>query len=144
MNDDFISGYIERKKDGEYSGSIKVDGVDLSPITATLFKQDGNLYLWLKRKDIMEYDYDTSSFITRKREPQWECYLKRKLQDNTSVIKGEFIFLRFKYTITGIWDSIIGDKQRINLFVERLPLKEQTLLKEINERKKKDDGGKRG
>ena len=142
MNEDFISGYVERKKDGEYSGVLKIDGVDLSPIVATLFKQDGKTYLWLRRKDIMEYDYDTSSFITRKREPQWECYLESDLQNNSPIMKGQFIFLRFKYSITGVWDVVIGEKQRINLFVERLPLKEQTLLNEINERKKNDDGGK--
>lgn len=142
MNEDFISGYVERKKDGEYSGVLKIDGVDLSPIVATLFRQDCNKYLWLRRKDIMEYDYDTSSFITRKREPQWECYLESDLQNNSPIMKGQFIFLRFKYSITGVWDVVIGEKQRINLFVERLPLKEQTLLNEINERKRNDDGGK--
>lgn len=142
MNEDFISGYVERKKDGDYSGVLKIDGVDLSPIVATLFRQDGNKYLWLRRKDIMEYDYDTSSFITRKREPQWECYLESGLQNNSPIMKGQFIFLRFKYSITGVWDVVIGEKQRINLFVERLPLKAQTLLNEINERKRNDDGGK--
>jgi hypothetical protein len=57
-------------------------------------------------------------------------------------MKGQFIFLRFKYSITGVWDVVIGEKQRINLFVERLPLKKQTLLNEINERKRKNDSGK--
>jgi hypothetical protein len=46
--------------------------------------------------------------------------------------------MRFKYSITGVWDKILGnDKQRLNLFVERLPLTQQTIINSINESKKK-------
>jgi hypothetical protein len=51
--------------------------------------------------------------------------------------KGEFAFMRFRFSITGVWDKVLGkDKQRLNLFVERLPLPEQTIINSINEAKK--------
>jgi hypothetical protein len=45
--------------------------------------------------------------------------------------------LRFRYSIVGVWDNILGkDKQRLNLFVERLPMSQQTIVNRINERKR--------
>lgn len=136
MSEDFIDGYVEKDQDGTYGGKIKIDGVDLSPICASLFKENGVPYLWLRRKPIMDYDAASSSYKTRAREPQWESYLKK---DGVSgMYKGVFVFLRFKYSITGIWDSSFGmdSQQRLNLFVERLPISEQTILQSINQRKR--------
>lgn len=141
MNEEGISGCVTRDKDGKYSGWIKVDGVDLSPISAMPFKDGDDVFVWLKRKEIMEYDIQTSSYKTRKREPQWECYLKKENNNNNIVYKGEFVFLKFKYRITAMWDLSFGDvdQQTLNLFVERLPKSEQTILQGINERKRKYD-----
>ena len=51
------------------------------------------------------------------------------------------MFLRFKYSIVGVWDNVFGkDKQRLNLFVERLPMSEQTIINSNNERKLKENG----
>lgn len=134
----YINGSIERKNGGRYEGSVKVQGIDLSPIEATFFKDDnGDSYLWLKRAPIMEYDFDTQSYRTRKRKPVFEAYLKKQLDENVVAYKGEFMFMRFKFSIIGIWDTILGkENQRLNLFVERLPMSQQTILNDINERKK--------
>jgi hypothetical protein len=35
-----------------------------------------------------------------------------------------------------VWDKILGnEKQRLNLFVERLPMSQQTIVNSINEQK---------
>jgi len=143
MNDfgDYINGHIQRKAGGKYEGQIIVDGVDLSPIEATYFTKDHKNYLWIKRKPIMEFDIESGSFITRKRKPDFECYLEKQINGNVVEYKGVFTFLRFRYSIIGVWDKILGkDLQRLNLYVERLPLKEQTILKGINERKRNNGG----
>ena len=133
FSNDYINGYIERKVEGRCEGIISIDNVNLSPIEGTYFEQDGDKYLWLKRKPIMEYDFETQSYKTRHREPRWECYLKKDID----TYRGEFAFLRFRYSIVGIWDKVIGlDKGRMNFFVERLPMNEQTILNGINERKR--------
>lgn len=138
MDNDYINGFIEKEHSGQWCGEIRVDGVDLSPITATPFKQDGKTFIWLKRKDIMEYDYQTSSYKTRKREPQWECYLEKTMSGSDVIYKGEFVFLRFRYSIKALWEvNMAGlNQNRLNLFVERLPMSEQTILNGVNERKK--------
>ena len=62
-------------------------------------------------------------------------------QDGVIEYKGEFMFMRFRFSIVGVWDKILGrdtNRQRLNLFVERLPMSEQTLLNSINERKRND------
>lgn len=136
---DYINGYIERKAGGIYDGTLRVDGIDLSPVEATFFKDKGKNYVWLKRKPIMEYDFDTQSYRTRQREPRWEAYLEKQLDGSVMAYKGEFIFLRFKYSIVGVWDAVLGkDKSRLNLYVERLPMSQQTILQGINERKRKE------
>jgi hypothetical protein len=138
-NDDYINGYVERKKDGTYGGSITIDGINLQGgITAVYFKDDGENYLWLRRKRVLEYDYESQSYKERDARPQFEAYLKKQLDGNTVAYKGTFIFMRFKYNITGVWDKILGnDRQRLNLYIERLPLCDQTIINNINESKKK-------
>lgn len=134
---DYINGHIERKSGGKYEGQIIVDGVDLSPIEATYFVQDHKNYLWIRRKPIMEFDIERQQYITRRRKPDFECYLEKQVNGGVVEYKGVFTFLRFRYSMVGVWDRILGkDLQRLNLYVERLPLKEQTILKGINERKR--------
>ena len=137
MNDDYINGYIERKQGGRYEGKLSIDGILLPSITATYFKDDGENYLWLRRKKVLEYDFESQAYSEREARPQFEAYLKKQLDNGTVAYKGEFAFMRFKYSITGVWDKVLGnDKQRLNLFVERLPLTQQTIINSINESKK--------
>lgn len=85
----------------------------------------------------MEFDMELGKYRTRKRTPTLECYLEKQIDGDTLAYKGTFTFLRFRYSIVGVWDKILGkDLQRLNLYVERLPMSEQTILKGINERKK--------
>ena len=134
---DYINGFIERKAGGKYDGQLRVDGVDLSPVEGVYFEQDHKKYLWMKRKPIMEYDMELGQYRTRKRTPTLECYLEKQVDGDAVAYKGTFTFLRFRYSIVGVWDRILGkEKHRLNFYVERLPLKEQTILKGINERKK--------
>lgn len=137
MNDNgYINGYIERKKDGHYDGEISIEGISLSPIEATFFEEEGKNYLWLKRKQMLEYDAESQSYKTRHREPRWEAYLS-KVGDGVIAYKGEFMFLKFAFGITAVWDKVTGiDKQRLNFFIERKPLNKQTIILNINERKR--------
>jgi hypothetical protein len=138
MNDDYINGYVERKQGGRYEGKLSIDGILLPSITATYFKDEGENYLWIRRKKVLEYDFESQSYKERDAKPQFEAYLKKQLDGNAVAYKGEFFFMRFRYSITGVWDKVLGnDKQRLNLFVERLPLAEQTIINSINESKKK-------
>jgi hypothetical protein len=138
MNDDYINGYIERKQGGRYEGKLSIDGILLPSITATYFKDDGENYLWIRRKKVLEYDFETQTYKEREARPPFEAYLEKQLDGDTVAYKGEFFFMRFKYSIIGVWDKILGnDKQRLNLFVERLPLTQQTIINSINESKKK-------
>lgn len=138
--DDFsyINGQIERKQEGRYEGAVRIEGIDLTPVEATFFKDDnGDSYLWLKRKPIMEYDFESQTYTTRQRRPSFEAYLKKQINDSVVAYKGEFMFMRFKFSIVGIWDVVLGkENQRLNLFVERLPLSQQTILNDINQRKR--------
>ena len=137
MIDDYINGYVERKQGGRYEGKLSIDGILLPSITATYFKDDGENYLWIRRKKVLEYDFETQTYKEREARPQFEAYLKKQLDGDTVAYKGEFFFMRFKYSIIGVWDKILGnDKQRLNLFVERLPLTQQTIINSINESKK--------
>ena len=142
MNDDYINGYVERRKDGTYGGSLTIEGINLQGgITATYFKDDGESYLWLRRKKVLEYDFESQAYHERDARPPFEAYLKKQLNDGTVAYKGEFAFMRFKYSITGVWDKVLGnEKHRLNLFVERLPLSQQTIINSINESRKKNDG----
>lgn len=136
---EYVNGNIQRNSGGRYDGIITVDGVDLSPIEATFFENEGKNYLWLKRKPVKEYDFETSSFKTRLPKPMWEAYLEKQLDGDTVAYKGTFMFMRYKYSITAVWDYVLGkEKTRLNLFVERLPMSQQSILLSINERKIKE------
>lgn len=132
----YCDGHLE-KRDGRYVGKLKVDGVDLSPIEGLYFKENGKMYLWVKRPPILEYNVAKGRFVPRPREPRWEAYLEKQPSAAVAYM-GTFAFMRFKYRITGIWDAVLGEsRQRLNLFVERLPKQEQTIINAINERKRK-------
>lgn len=138
MIDDYVNGYVERRKDGSYGGSLAIEGINLQGgISAIYFKDDGENYLWLRRKKVLEYDFESQAYKEREAKPQFEAYLKKQMDGDTVAYKGEFFFMRFKFSITGVWDKILGhDKQRLNLFVERLPQSEQTIINSINESKR--------
>ena len=140
MAEGYVNGYIQRNKDRSYTGNLTIGGVFLEGgIEGQYFEKEGKKYLWLKRTMVMEYDPVTQSYFNRKREPQWEAYLEKR-HEGVVAYKGTFMFLRFKYEIYGVWDKIFGeDKMRLNLFVERVPLKEQTIIKGINERKRNEE-----
>lgn len=143
MIDDYINGFIERKQDGRYEGKITIDGISLPSISAVFFKEEDDSYIWLKRKKVLEYDFETQTYRQREAKPQWEVYMKKQLNNKTVAYKGEFFFLHFKYSIEGVWDVVFGkDKRRLNLFVKRFPISKQTIINSINEQKKqnKDDG----
>lgn len=141
MNDyTYTNGYVERKSGGKYEGCVSVQGIDLSPIEATFFKDRDDSYLWLKRKPIMDYDFDSQSYTTRQRKPHFEAYLKKSADDGVVAYKGEFMFMRFSFSIVGVWDGVMGkDSQRLNLFVERLPMSQQKILNDINRQRKRED-----
>ena len=136
-NDIYTNGYLERKFDGKYEGRIHIEGVDLSPIVGVYFKEKGEDYLWLKRKPILEYDETTQTYQEKQREPRWQVYLKKQ-SDKLVAYRGEFFFLRFRFSIVGIWDRVLSEhKNRINFFVERMPYDKQYVINEINERNKR-------
>lgn len=136
MGDCYVNGFIEQKGDS-FSGKVTIDGITLSPIIATYFKKGGDTYIWLRREDVMEYDFDSQRFFKRKAEPQWECYLKKEPDGNTISFRGDFVFMKFRYSVCGIWDRILGtEKNRLNLFIERKPMSEQTLLIAINKQRR--------
>ena len=141
MNDygDYINGHIERTTGGGYNGTLRVEGIDLSPVEAQFFKKDGDTYLFIKRKPIMEFNYTEQRYITRERRPQVPIYMKKQVDsDGVVAFKGDFMFMRFKFNIVGVWDAILGkETNRLNLYVERAPRNEQTLLQSINERNKR-------
>lgn len=137
--DGYVNGHIERDSYGNYTGMLTVEGINLSPLEGQYFKKDGETYLYMKRKPIMEYDYDLGKYNQRERRPQVQIYMKKQVDgDGVVAYKGDFMFMRFKFIITGVWDAILGkERNRLNLFVERAPRNEQTLLQSIVERKKK-------
>ena len=138
MIEDYINGYIQRSQGGSYDGKITIEGILLPAISAVFFKDDGENYLWLKRKNVLDYDHESQTYKEREAKPKWEAYLKKQLDGDTVAYKGEFFFMHFKYSIIGVWDKVLGnDKQRLNLFVERLPLSQQTIINSINEQKLK-------
>lgn len=137
---DYINGYIERNAGGAYEGRITIEGISLDGgIVGVYFKKDERNYLWLKRKRILEYDDKTMSYKEREAKPRWECYLQKQMDDNTVAYKGDFFFLRFRFSVVGVWDRILGTdkKHRLNLFVERLPMAKQTIINGIRERNNK-------
>lgn len=138
MNDEYINGFIERKQGGLYEGRITIEGILLPSISGVYFKDGGENYLWIRRKKVLEYDFESQSYRERDAKPQFEAYLKKQVENNTVAYKGEFAFMHFKFSIIGVWDKILGnDKHRLNLFVERLPLAQQSIINSINESRKK-------
>lgn len=87
----------------------------------------------------MEFNYAEQRYITRERRPQVPIYMKKQVDsDGVVAFKGDFMFMRFKFNIVGVWDAILGkETNRLNLYVERAPRNEQTLLQSINERNKR-------
>ena len=139
MIDDYVNGYVERKQGGKYEGSLTIEGIMLPSISAVYFKDGEESYLWLRRKKVLDYDFESQTYKEREAKPQFEAYLKKQLEGDTVAYKGEFIFMRFKFSITGVWDKILGkEKQRLNLFVERLPMSQQTIINSINQSKRND------
>jgi hypothetical protein len=56
------------------------------------------------------------------------------MDNDVVAYKGEFIFMRFKYSIVGVWDRILGkDNQRLNLYIERLPMAQQSIINNIRD-----------
>lgn len=137
MIEDYVNGYIQRTQKGTFEGVVSIEGITLPSITGVYFKDDDENYLWLRRKKVLEYDFESQTYKEREAKPQFEAYLKKQLDGDTVAYKGEFFFMRFKFRIIGVWDKILGhDKQRLNLFVERLPQSEQTIINSINETKR--------
>jgi hypothetical protein len=130
-------GYIERGQNGRYGGKVNIEGVVLDGVVGVYFKKDGDSYLWLRREKVLEYDDKTMTYKEREARPQWEAYLKKQMDNDTVAYKGEFNFLRFRFSIVGVWDRILGNdkKQRLNLYVERLPTSHQVIINAINKAK---------
>ena len=133
----FTNGFIEKAVGGKYEGRLSIEGIDISPIEGVYFKQGGRFYLFLKRQDVLEYDQQTKTYANRKASPYWECCLVKQ-QGGVVAYKGEFVFCRFKFTISAIWDKVMTDKDRLNLFVERVPMSEQVIINNINKRKREN------
>lgn len=140
MTSDYINGYIQRSQGGAYDGKITIEGILLPAISAVFFKNNGENYLWLKRKKVLDYDYESQTYKEREARPQWQAYLKKQIDNNVVAYKGEFYFMHFRYSISGVWDKVLGnEKQRLNLFVERVPMSQQTIINSINEQKMKKE-----
>lgn len=138
MYEDYVNGFVERTRDG-YAGRITIEGINLGEIVATYFKKENETFLWLRRMKILEYDDVSQSYVERDARPKWECYLKKQVDDNVVAFKGEFSFMRFRFSIAGVWDGVLGmDKHRLNLYVERMEKKQQRIINNINERKKNE------
>ncbi len=127
----YSNGYLERCAGGKYEGMIEVDGVSLSPIDGLYFKEKGKNWLWVKRKETIEYDYMNDTYIKRKANPYWECYMEKQRGGDIAYV-GYFVFCHFRYVIKGIWDRFMKDVDRINFYVERLPMSDQTIINNIN------------
>lgn len=134
---DYINGFLQRENNGVYQGRLNIEGIDISPIVGVYFKKGEDKYLWLKRKRLLEYDDKTQTYKEREANPKWEAYLKKQTENDVVSYKGEFYFLRFRFSIIGIWDKVLGtdQKRRLNLIVERMDLSEQTIINKINARK---------
>lgn len=139
--DDFQDGYLERCPDGTYKGRISVDGVNIPSIIGHYFSKDGDVYLWLRRSRILEYDDREMVYKERNAQPRFEAYLKKMVEENAVAFKGVFAFLRFRYSVTGVWDRVLGSdrRRRLNLYVEKLPDNEQTIINGIKERKRNEN-----
>ena len=99
---EYINGFLQRESNGVYQGRLTIDGIDISPIVGVYFKKDEDKYLWLKRKRLLEYDDKTQTYKEREANPKWEAYLKKQTENDVVSYKGEFYFLRFRFSIIGI------------------------------------------
>lgn len=136
MRESFRNGYIERKKDGRYSGCLTIEGIDLSPISALMFDVEGERHIWLRRSDSLVYDEHTQRYEKKRRSPYFEAYMSKTSQDGSFFYSGEFCFMKFMFRVKGVWEQDFGgDGTRMNLFVERLPYERQTIINGINKRK---------
>lgn len=134
----YSDGHLERKSGGKYEGEIIIDNVNLSPIEGVYFSDGDKKFLWIKRKPILEWNSELQEYKKRSRYPAFEAYIEKQVGEGNIAYKGECTFLRFKYSITGIWDRTdSATKNRLNFFVERLPMNEQTIINKINERNRK-------
>ena len=131
------NGFLQ-KRNNRLVGEIIIDDVNLSPIEGRFFvnPKDAKQYLWIKRQQILEYDEKKHKYVTRESEPRWQVYMQ-KVESNYTPYVGEFTFLHFKYKIEAVWDlSDYGkSKKRINLYIERLPNENQTIINEISKRR---------
>lgn len=132
-----INGYLERKSSDRYRGEMEIDGVALGSIDGVYFREGGKMLLWLKRSPVVEYDDKERKFKKRRSEPAWEVVLEPMPKNDAANYRGEFIFLRFRYSIIGIWDEVWKDRYRINFYVERLPMSQQTIIQGISARNNK-------
>ena len=136
--EEYINGYIERHRGGKQKGVLRIERIDLSPIEGRYFtNSDGRKMLWLKRTPMLVYDDVLDKYERREKKPMWEAYLFKQQNSGDIAYRGEFVFLRFRFSIVGIWDKVLTDKFRLNLFVERMPMKAQNIIKKIAETKKK-------
>ena len=129
----YANGFLERTAGGRYIGRIKIEGVDLSPIVGTYFKEDGRNYLWLRRQPVIEYDIDRNEYVNKTPRPTWEVYMEKQ-STPTIAYRGSFVFFHFRFDIVGIWDDV-HKLDKLNFFVERS--EEQTIINEINKNLKK-------
>lgn len=136
-NSDYINGYIQKSAEG-FTGVLRIEGIDMSPVVGTYFKCDADMCLWLRRAPLIRYDMESGEYVKKPREPRWEVYMRRRsvsMGSDVVAYEGTFVFLHFKYRIKGVWDAVFGkDRNRLNLFVERLPMDEQTIINGIRER----------
>lgn len=125
-------GYLQREAGGRYTGRIRIFGVDLSPVEGVYFKDKGKSYLYIKRQPMKEYDEKTYTFVDRPRRPSWEVCMSKNTKEGGIAYSGTFTFLRIRYRIVGMWDSVLGtEKSRLNLYIERLADEEQTIIQGI-------------
>lgn len=129
----YANGYLERKAGGLYHGDMVIEGVDVSPIVGTFFKDEGENYLWLRRQSIFEYNLDTGEYVSKTPRPMWQVYLKEQ-KDKQIAYRGSFIFFHFKFNIVGIWDNL-HKYDKLVFFVERAAREEQSIINEINKKR---------
>lgn len=124
----YANGCLERKAGGRYEGTMKIEGVELSPIVGTYFKTNGETFLWLRRRPIIEYDFDRNEYVNKTPRPAWEVYMK-KGKERGIAFRGSFIFFHFRFDIVGIWNDP-NKLDKLNFFVERA--EEQEIINGIS------------
>ena len=87
MIDEYVNGFVERKQGGKYEGSLTIEGIRLPSISAVYFKDGEENYLWLRRKKVLDYDFESQTYKEREAKPQFEAYLKKQLEGDTVAYK---------------------------------------------------------